>query len=120
MAKCIVEVLEVIQVHHDDAHGLATSLRATQLPFKHLIQVASVESAGQRVSNGLTLEHFSQPYVGDGQPDLLSEAVGQHQLVLGPISPAIDSFEMQNANRLSLGKDWDAEIRVVRFGYVPA
>src|SRR4051794_38015320 len=56
----IVEFLEVIQVEHQDAHGLFGANGAADFAIKHLLQVAAIVESREWILGGLRPQRFAK------------------------------------------------------------
>src|SRR6476469_10256314 len=53
MTMSVVKALEMIEVYHQDTEGRVVALRTLDLQREGFFQIAPVEQAGQRITNGL-------------------------------------------------------------------
>jgi hypothetical protein len=77
----VVEALEVVQVHHDQAKRAAAAVGAHQLALERLFHVAPVEKPAEWVANGLHPQLLAQLEVSQGQRQVLGQR--QRQWILG-------------------------------------
>ena len=70
MAVIVVEFLEMIHVHRQNAYALPCARRPRKLAAAGLKHVAPVEHARQRIADRLIAQLFSEFCIGDGQADL--------------------------------------------------
>src|SRR5206468_7192151 len=79
VAVSVIGGLEVIEVEHDDSKRQLRTHGAANLAFKCLFQVAAIEEARERVTNGLIAESLAQAQICDGETYLLGAHVRGEQ-----------------------------------------
>ncbi len=107
VTKGVVELLETIDVDHQDRHRLRISGGAQQFPVQRLLHVTTVEQASQGIADGLVFQSLAQRKVGEGQRHLLGHggcqfpgALKQPGMGNGIAKPRI--VDAQHAQRVAL------------------
>ena len=63
MAETVVEILEVIEIHHQEAQGGAITARPSKLAIHRLFHVSTVEQSRQLIAGRLLAQLLAQPEV---------------------------------------------------------
>ncbi len=111
MTERVVELLEEVEVDHHDAQGAATAFCAAELALERLLQIATVEEAGQRIANRLIAQRLTELEIRDGEAELIGHGGGEPLLRLGPLGGVRGGPEIEDAERFTLRDQGDAEVR---------
>ncbi|WP_210214181.1 hypothetical protein, partial [Mesorhizobium sp. M2A.F.Ca.ET.037.01.1.1] len=60
----IVELVEVVDIEHDDCQRLARALHAPQFPAAGFFEITPVEQAGVRIADRLLPKRFAKAQIG--------------------------------------------------------
>jgi hypothetical protein len=63
----VVEILEVVEIHHDGRDRCAAPFGIRRQPLEHFFQKAAIVETGQRVAQGLVAQPFAERDIGQGQ-----------------------------------------------------
>ena len=77
VAEGVVELLEVVDVDHDDAERHLPPPRPPQLAVQRLLHVAAVEEPGQGIADGLVAKALLEAQVREGEADLVGHGEGE-------------------------------------------
>ena len=94
----VVDVLEVVDVEHDQAHLLAVAAGALDLDGHDLLEAAVVEQARELVGHRLPLHGFVQVDVLDGHRRLVRQV--REQLTLGGRERVVPAGHRDDADHL--------------------
>ena len=83
MAVGVVDLLEPIEVEHDDAAGAVRALRTGESGFELPIERTAVRQAGQRIGVRLVLGLFEPRRVVDDRSRLLAHAAEHAPVFVG-------------------------------------
>lgn len=79
----VVDALEMVDIQHGQGQRLVLVLAARQHAGQHLVQMAAIEQAGQRIAHRLRAQPFPQFDVGQRQLDALAHRDRQGPAFLG-------------------------------------
>src|ERR1700683_4267310 len=76
MAVDVVDLLEVIEVDHDETEGMSEAGAPMHLPSQHRLEGASVDQSGQGIGGGRQLEGLLEYVDNDTDRDRRSQEDG--------------------------------------------
>ena len=94
MSVGIVDRLEVVEVDEDDAEFVVETMRAIDLGFERLIQMASVVQAGAIVGDRELLDFLNSSGILDSDRGIVAQRVEEEHLVIGKaLHGAVDELD---------------------------
>ena len=123
VAVPVVELLEIVQVQHDDCEGTLRARHPVQLFIQDLPHVAPVEEFCQRILDRLTVKDVAQMKIREAQGHAFRRCCRKLLLVfqnalfsyLGSTDPVRRKLKVQQAEQLVLRRDRDAHIARFEF-----
>src|SRR5579864_6227 len=82
MARAIIQLLEVVEVQHNDSERVLIPDRPAEFAFQRLFHVASIEQTGERVADSLDAQRLAQFQVPQSKPNLSGHGDGKPLLSL--------------------------------------
>ena len=109
----VVDLLEVVEVEHDDAERAAGGRRGLDLAPQALLRTAVVEQAGEAVRGRLLAQVLALARRLVRERGHRGEALDERDLGVGeaPIDPG--PVDVQRADDAVMGQQWDADERLV-------
>ena len=108
----VVDLLEVVEVEHDQADRVVLRRRAHELLPNAIVERAVVVEAGQRIGRRLVLERRANVGVVEGECGGVAEARGEEELLLAELRVLADAIDVEGSLEPSACDERDGDERL--------